>query len=177
MKKIFSVIVALTIIASMSVSAFAAVTMSPFVFRGVGEDGNTYIYHFGTRDNTEEEVGIEINGEKYAALNFDAVTNTKFGIGIADPSNKLGDTYEVLPYAGESYGKAVTVDKNSLSKLLKLNDDELGKVIKEIAKEAGVGDENFTVSKSDLAKIRTFLTFASDEQIASLLKQFGGQKR
>ena len=68
-------------------------------------------------------------------------------------------------------------DKNSLSKLLKLNDDELGKVIKEIAKEAGVGDENFTVSKSDLAKIRTFLTFASDEQIASLLKQFGGQKR
>lgn len=115
MKKIFSVIVALTIIASMSVSAFAAVTMSPFVFRGVGEDGNTYIYHFGTRDNTEEEVGIEINGEKYAALNFDAVTNTKFGIGIADPSNKLGDTYEVLPYAGESYGKAVTVDKNSLS--------------------------------------------------------------
>ena len=68
-------------------------------------------------------------------------------------------------------------DKNSLSKLIKLNDDELGKVIKEIAKEAGVGDENFTISKTDITKIRTFLTFASDDQIASLLKQFGGHKR
>ena len=68
-------------------------------------------------------------------------------------------------------------DKNSLSKLLKLNDEELGKVIKEIAKEAGVMDENFTISKGDVAKIRTFLTFASEDQITSLLKQFGGQKR
>lgn len=68
-------------------------------------------------------------------------------------------------------------DKNSVAKLLKLNDEELSKVILEIAKEAGVGGESFTVSKSDLAKIRTFLTFASDEQIATLLKQFGGQKR
>ena len=68
-------------------------------------------------------------------------------------------------------------DKNSVSKLLNLSDEDLADVIKEIAKEAGVGDENFNVSKSDLAKIRTFLTFASDEQIASLLKQFGGQKR
>lgn len=68
-------------------------------------------------------------------------------------------------------------DKNSVAKLLKLNDEELSNVIREIAKEAGVGGDNFTVGKSDLAKIRTFLTFASDEQIATLLKQFGGQKR
>ena len=68
-------------------------------------------------------------------------------------------------------------DKNSVAKLLKLNDEELSNVIREIAKEAGVGGDNFTIGKSDLAKIRTFLTFASDEQIATLLKQFGGQKR
>lgn len=68
-------------------------------------------------------------------------------------------------------------DKNSVSKLLKLGDEELASVIKEIAKEAGVANESFAVSKSDLAKIRTFLNFASDDQISALLKQFGGQKR
>ena len=66
-------------------------------------------------------------------------------------------------------------DKNSLSKLSKLSDDELTAIIKELALEAGVGGEKFHVSKSDLGKIRTFLTFATDEQIASLLKQFGGK--
>ncbi len=112
MKKILSCLIAVLIIASISVSAFAAVTMSPYVFRSVEDDGNTYVYHFGTRDNTEEEVGIEIDGEKYSAKNFDIATNTKFGIGIADPANKLGDSYTVLPYAGETYGTPVIVDKN-----------------------------------------------------------------
>lgn len=68
-------------------------------------------------------------------------------------------------------------DKKSLTKLTKLSDEELTKVLKELAKEAGVGGDNFNVSKSDLTKIRTFLTFASDEQIASLLNQFGGKKQ
>ena len=66
-------------------------------------------------------------------------------------------------------------DKKSLSKLSKLSDEELTSVIKQLAYEAGVGDKNFNVSKSDLTKIRTFLTFATYEQIASLLKQFGGK--
>ena len=68
-------------------------------------------------------------------------------------------------------------DKNSLSKLSKLSDEELSAIIKELALEAGVGGENFQVNKGDLAKIRTFLTFATDEQIASLLSQFGGKKQ
>lgn len=66
-------------------------------------------------------------------------------------------------------------DKKSLSKLSKLSDEELTSVIKHLAYEAGVGGDNFNISKNDLAKIRTFLTFATDEQIASLLKQFGGK--
>ena len=68
-------------------------------------------------------------------------------------------------------------DKKSLSKLSKLSDEELRSVIKELAYEAGVGGENFNIGKNDLAKIRTFLTFATDEQIAYLLKQFGGKKQ
>lgn len=65
-------------------------------------------------------------------------------------------------------------DKKSLSKLLALNDEELALVIKEIAAEAGVDGKSFSVSKTDIAKIRTVLSLASDSDIAQLLNQFGG---
>ena len=67
-------------------------------------------------------------------------------------------------------------DKKSLSKLLALNDDELIKVLKEIAAEAGVVSDNFKISKSDVMKIRVFLSMASDDDIAQLLSKFGGKK-
>jgi hypothetical protein len=68
-------------------------------------------------------------------------------------------------------------DKNSLSALLKLSDEELTSVIKDIATEAGVGSENLKIGKGDLMKIRTFLKFANDDDIKSLLTQFGGKKQ
>ena len=68
-------------------------------------------------------------------------------------------------------------DRNSLSKLLALSDEELASVIKEIASEAGVDPSGFTVSKADIMKIRTMLSLASNEEIAQLLKQFGGKKK
>ena len=68
-------------------------------------------------------------------------------------------------------------DKKSLDALLKLSDDELASVIKEIAAEAGVGDENLKIGKSDLMKIRTFLSIAGEDEIKSLLNQFGGKKQ
>ena len=67
-------------------------------------------------------------------------------------------------------------DKNSLSKLLKLSDEELGDVIKEIAKEAGITD-NIKITKNDVHKIRMLLTFATEEEISQLIKQLGGQKK
>ncbi len=67
-------------------------------------------------------------------------------------------------------------DKKSLSKLLTLNDEELEQVLRDIAKEAGVNAENFAISKSDILKLRTFLSMASDDEIARLLSQFGGKK-
>ena len=65
-------------------------------------------------------------------------------------------------------------DRNSLSKLLKLSDDELILVIQEIAKEAGVEPQKVKVGKADIAKIRAVLSIASDDDIARLLGQFGG---
>lgn len=67
-------------------------------------------------------------------------------------------------------------DKKSLSKLLTLNDEELEQVLRDIAKEAGVNAENLAISKSDILKLRTFLSMASDDEIARLLSQFGGKK-
>ena len=111
MKKVLSLIVAILIIASITVSASAAVTMYPYVFKAVHTDGVEYTFHFGTRDNTSEEVGIEINGKKYQATSFDAETNTKFGIGIADPQNILGDEYAYKTFSGSSYGEETTIAK------------------------------------------------------------------
>lgn len=68
-------------------------------------------------------------------------------------------------------------NKNSLSKLLSLSDEELIKVIKEIAAGSGVDTGSLSISKSDVSKIRTVLSLASDEEISQLVKQFGGKRQ
>jgi hypothetical protein len=65
-------------------------------------------------------------------------------------------------------------NKESVSKLLKLSDTELATVLEELAREAGVGGEGFTVGNADVKKIRAFLSLASEDEIASLLRRFGG---
>ena len=67
-------------------------------------------------------------------------------------------------------------DKNSLNKLRSLSDKELIKILKDIAKEAGIDSENLKISKGDVVKIRAFLSVASDDDIAQLITRFGGQK-
>ena len=67
-------------------------------------------------------------------------------------------------------------DKSSLSQLLKLNDDEFRKVIKEVAHEAGV-DNQIEISAHDISKIRALLSIASEDDINRLIKQFGGKKK
>lgn len=66
-------------------------------------------------------------------------------------------------------------DKSSLSGLLKLNDNELEAVIREIAAEAGV-DKNIEIKRSDIIKIRSFLSVAAEEDIVQLLERFGGKR-
>ena len=66
-------------------------------------------------------------------------------------------------------------DKKSLSKLLSLSDEELIKVLKDIAKESGINPDTLKIGKGDIIKIRTFLAMASDEDIARVLSKFGGK--
>lgn len=67
-------------------------------------------------------------------------------------------------------------DKKSLSKLVSLPDTELEAVITDIAKEAGV-EQKINIKKSDLNKLRAFLSVASEEDVLSLINRFGGGKK
>ena len=65
-------------------------------------------------------------------------------------------------------------DKNSLAKLLSLNDEELMKVLKDIAKESVINTSNMKIGQGEVMKIRAFLSMASSDDIARLISNFGG---
>ncbi len=67
-------------------------------------------------------------------------------------------------------------DKNSISKLLSMSDAELEAVITEIASEAGIKDQ-IKIGKRDLAKVRAFLSIATEEDVAKLIQGLGGKKK
>ncbi len=67
-------------------------------------------------------------------------------------------------------------DKASLTKLLSLPDSELEAVINEIAREAGV-TEKISIKPADIKRLRTILSVASEDDIANLIKHFGGKKK
>ena len=66
-------------------------------------------------------------------------------------------------------------DKSTIAKLQKMTDEELTFVIREVANEAGIDGKNLSINKADIAKIRTVLALATEEDIARLLGQFGGK--
>lgn len=66
-------------------------------------------------------------------------------------------------------------DRNSLTKLLALPDEEFKKVLFEIAREAGVDTSNFSVSDGDIARLKGILSLASDKEISQFLQNFGGK--
>ena len=67
-------------------------------------------------------------------------------------------------------------DRNSLTKLLTLPDDEFKKVLIEIARESGIDASKFSFSDKDIAKLKTVLSLASDSDIAEFMKKFGDRR-
>ena len=67
-------------------------------------------------------------------------------------------------------------DKKSLDKLRTLSEEELVKVLKDIAKEGGINPDTLKIGKSDILKIRMFLSMAGEDDIANLISKFGGKK-
>ena len=68
-------------------------------------------------------------------------------------------------------------DKEALSKLAKLSNEELRVILQKIAAESGVDTSNIKISDSDLSHLRAFLSMANEDDVARLIAQFGGQKK
>lgn len=67
-------------------------------------------------------------------------------------------------------------DKKSLNKLLSLSDEELIKILKDIAKESGINTSELKIGKSEIMKIRMFLSVATEDDVTRLISKFGGKK-
>lgn len=125
MKKILSLVLALTMLFSVAVTVSAEVSLSEYVFKGKGLDPNDdtiYTYTFGKFTGDPDEVGVKVLGNKDYKLSDEALATAKangglFGIGLADTNNVIsGSTYTVTPYTVtdgvREDGTGKEIDKN-----------------------------------------------------------------
>lgn len=69
------------------------------------------------------------------------------------------------------------LDKKSMDRLLKLNDDQLRMVIGKLLTEYGVDTSRVPLATMDLSALRAVLQMASEEDISRLLQAFGGSQK
>ena len=77
-----------------------------------------------------------------------------------------------ISYGGER-GIAMQLDKKSLDRLLKLNDDQLRTVLTGLLAEYGVDVSRVPLASMDMGAIRAVLRAATDADIANFLQAFG----
>lgn len=127
MKKIISAIIILSILASQAVLA-APSLLKDYIF----SDGE-YLYTFGNieKNSDIDELGVKINGENYKLEDNKlpmAKLTGKFGIGIKDSGNLLGESYSVAPYTvkdeNETVGEAIELVKEASVRNLKYHGPE-----------------------------------------------------
>lgn len=66
------------------------------------------------------------------------------------------------------------LDKKSLDRLLKLNDDQLRMVLTGLLTEYGVDVSRVPLATLDMGALRAILRAATEEDIANFLQAFGG---
>lgn len=143
MKKLLALMLTVIVLASFTLTAFAVSV--DYTFKMTAEDGIDYIYHFGSLDEGEEvseDTGIIINNKKYSLVKDNDTTqlekaksSKKFGVGILDENNILGDTYSATPYvtvggedktgASTTVVKAETKSANANLKALSVSGETL----------------------------------------------------
>jgi hypothetical protein len=69
------------------------------------------------------------------------------------------------------------LDKKSLDRLVKLNDDQLRGVIGKLLTEYGVDVSRVPLASLDMSALRAVLQMASAEDVSRLLGSLGGQTR
>lgn len=63
------------------------------------------------------------------------------------------------------------IDRQSLDRLLSLNDKQLGRVIEKLASDNGIDISSLNIDMRNIAAIRGALSSATDEDIARLAKE------
>ena len=74
----------------------------------------------------------------------------------------------------------MTLDKNSIDMLLRLDDAHLASVIKKLALDAGIPAKTLNLGKAELDGIRSALALASDGDVsmaAQLIEKFKNGKK
>ena len=66
------------------------------------------------------------------------------------------------------------LDRNSLDRLLRLNDDQLRGVLGKLLVEYGVDVSRVPLQQMDMKALRAVLAAATDEDITRFLQSFGG---
>jgi len=125
MKKILCSLMAIVVILSFSLTAFAETSVN---YTFVDTDG--FIYHFGQFDDGDTDAGIIVNGKPFSLKNgiykgeyanafVDAKTkNNLFGMGFIVNEGYQSETYEAVPYAVNEEGitkrgAPLTINKNT----------------------------------------------------------------
>lgn len=62
-------------------------------------------------------------------------------------------------------------EKGNIDRILKLDDNQLRRLIAQLAANAGIAPDSLSVSDADLASLRRTLTSASPEALAGLIGQ------
>ena len=66
------------------------------------------------------------------------------------------------------------LDKKSLDRLLRLNDDQLRAVLGKLLAEYGVDVSRVPLQQMDMTALRAVLSAATDEDITRFMQMFGG---
>ena len=69
------------------------------------------------------------------------------------------------------------IDRDSIDKLLTLNDRQLKLIIQRLASESGIDPAQFNIDPKSIASIRSALSGASDEELKRIAEQYEANKR
>ena len=69
------------------------------------------------------------------------------------------------------------IDRNSLDKLLSLNDRQLQNIMIRLAEGSGIDPKEFNIDLNSVASIRKALKGATDEELQKIAEQYEANKR
>lgn len=69
------------------------------------------------------------------------------------------------------------INRDSINKLLSLNDRQLKAIIQNLARESGIEPSEFNIDTDSITSIRSALSGASDDDLRRIAEQYEANKR